>query len=150
MRQFQLVAVTLIVALVLATARTPADEPNKKEAKPENKLIGTWKLVSAKYGGKESKLPEEYTMLKHVTPTQFMWVTYDKDGKAFRAAGGPYTLKGDQYEETPEYGFGGDFTLVNRKTHSFNAKVEGNKWHHEGKLSGGLTIEEVWERVEKK
>jgi hypothetical protein len=150
MRQFQLIAVALVVAAVLASARTPADEPAKKEAKAENKLVGTWKLVSAKYGGNEFTFPEGHTMLKHVTPTQFMWVTYDKEGKAYRSAGGPYTLKGDKYEETPEYGFGDDFEGIKGKTHSFKWKVDGKKWLHNGELSGGLTIEEVWERVEKK
>jgi hypothetical protein len=29
-------------------------------------------------------------------------------------------------------------------------KVDGNKLHQNGKLNSGLTIEEVWERVEKK
>ncbi len=42
-------------------------------------------------------------MLKHVTPTQFIWAIFDKDGKVESVLGGPYTLKGDKYEETPEY-----------------------------------------------
>jgi hypothetical protein len=33
---------------------------------------------------------------------------------------------------------------------SFECKVEGAKWYHNGALSSGLTIEEVWERVEPK
>jgi len=32
------------------------------------------------------------------------WATYEKDGKVTRAAGGDYALKGEVYEETPEYG----------------------------------------------
>jgi len=150
MRQFQLIAVALIVAVVLASVRTQADEPAKKEVKAENKLVGTWKLVSAKYGGNEFKFPEGHTMLKHITPSHFMWVTYDGEGKAYRSAGGPYTLKGDKYEETPEYGFGDDFEGIKGKTHSFKWKVDGKKWHHTGELAGGTTIEEVWELVEKK
>jgi hypothetical protein len=122
-----------------------ADEP-----KAENKLVGTWKLISAKYGGQEHKFPEGTTTLKHVTPTQFMWATYDGDGKVTRAAGGGYTMKGDAYEETPEYGISADFDTIKGKAHTFKWKVDGNKWHHDGKLSNGLTIEEIWERVEKK
>src|SRR6516162_11499594 len=105
----------VIVALAVP-ASLRAEEP-KGAAKAENKLVGTWKLVSAKYGGNEFKFPEGHTMLKHVTPTQFMWVTYDSEGKAYRSAGGPYTLKGDKYEETPEYGFGDDFEGIKGKTH---------------------------------
>ncbi len=140
-------AVAVALAIVAATAR--ADAP-KAGAKADNKLVGTWKLVSAKYGGEEFKFPEGTTMVKHVTPTQFMWATYDKDGTVTRAAGGPYTLKGETYEETPEYGIGSDFDLIKGKAQTFTWKVEGNKWYHNGKLSNGLTIEEVWDRVEKK
>ena len=138
-----------IIALAVTAATGRADEP-KEGAKADNKLVGTWKLVSAKYGGNEFKFPEGNTMLKHVTPTQFMWATYDNDGKVTRAAGGGYTLKGEAYEETPEYGISADFDVIKGKAQTFKWKVEGNKWYHDGKLSNGLTIEEVWERVEKK
>ncbi len=132
-----------VVALACLTAH--ADDP-----KTENKLVGTWKQVSAVYGGREFKFPEGTTTLKHVTPTQFMWASYDKDGVVSRTAGGGYTIKGDVYEETPEYGMSGDFEIIKGKAQTFTWKVEGNKWLHVGKLSNGLTIDEVWERVEAK
>ena len=138
-----------VVALGVTVSTCRADEP-KEGAKSDNKLIGTWKLVSGKYGGNEFKLPEGATQLKHVTPTQFMWATFDQDGKISRAAGGLYTLNGDTYEETPKYGISSDFDLIKGKAQTFKWRVEGNKWYHEGKLSNGLTIDEVWERVAKK
>ena len=55
-----------------------------------------------------------------------------------------------KYEETPEYGISNDFKLLKGKAQSFKWKVEGNKWYHNGKLSSGTTIEEVWERVQNK
>lgn len=134
---------TLFVVVGLI-AVCPADEP-----KGNADLVGTWKLVSARYGGNEYKQPDGQTTLKHVTPTQFMWASYDADGKVTRAAGGGYTLKEDSYEETPEYGISADFELIKAKVQSFKCKVEKDKWFHEGKLSNGLTIEEVWERVRK-
>jgi hypothetical protein len=141
-----------MLTLGLTVASGPmyrAGTPGKdKAAAPA--LVGTWKLVSARYGGRESRFPEGTTLLKHVTPTQFLWVNYDKDGKVFRSAGGSYTLKGDQYAETPEYGSGTDFPHLKGKTHTFTAKVVGNQWHHDGALAGGLTIHEVWERLENK
>jgi hypothetical protein len=149
MRHVRTTALTLLVAAACVTTLSAGDE-KKEAAKPENKLIGTRKLVSAKYGGQEFNFPEGHTMLKHVTPSQFMWATYDSEGKVTRTAGGPYSLKGDKYEETPEYGFSQDFETIKGKTHSFTWRVEGNKWHHDGKLANGLTIEEVWERVEQK
>ena len=140
----------VIIAVAATAAAVRADEP-KAGAAADHKLVGTWKSVSAKYGGREVKRPEGYTHVKHVTPTQFMWAMYDQDGTVTRAAGGDYTLKGDEYEETTEYGVGEEFkTLLKGKTHPFKWKIEKNRWHHSGKLSTGLTIDEVWERVEKK
>jgi hypothetical protein len=125
----------LIIALAVIAATGWSAEPNG-DAK-SHKLVGTWKMGS-----------DDVTTIKHVTPTQFMWATYDKDGKVTRAAGGPYTLKGEIYEETPEYGLGSDFEFLKGKTQTFKWKVEGNKWYHSGKLSNGYAIDEVWERVE--
>jgi hypothetical protein len=129
-----------------------ADEPAKAGANPDNELVGTWKLISAKYNGQENNL-QGITMLKHVTPVQFMWAIYDKDGKVLSALGGSYTLKGDKYDETPEYGLADNQESLNDlkgKIQSFTWKIKGNKWYHDGKLSSGVSIEEVWERVEKK
>jgi hypothetical protein len=126
--------------LMMATSPSMAEESNK--------LIGTWKLISAKYGGRESNLLETATTLKHITPVQMIWLSYDKDGKMTRAGGGRYTFKDDEYTDTPEYGIG-DFSVVKGQTPVFKCKLEGNKWYHDGKLASGLTIEEVWERVEK-
>lgn len=139
----------MIIAFALTAATVRPAEP-KGDAKYENKLVGTWKLVSAKYGGKEFKFEEGVTTVKHVTTTQFMWASYDKDGKVTRTAGGDYTLRGEVYEETPKYGISSDFDVIKGKAQTFKQKVEGNTWYHTGKLSNGLTIEEVWERVEKK
>lgn len=137
------------LALSLAVLLLPcrADDPKDK---PSSKLIGTWKCISAKYDGKEVKRPEGYTQLKHVTPTSFMWAIYDGDGKLAAALGGSYKLKGDEYVETPEYGTGDGLENLKGKAQEFKLKVDGNKWHHTGMLSSGLTIEEVWERVTKK
>lgn len=136
----------LFVGLMFAAAYTTADD-TKDQPKPKNDIVGTWTLTLAKYGGTEVKFPEGSTHIKHVTPTQFMWATYDRDGKVDRAAGGGYTLKDDVYEEMPEYGVGDDFQIIKGKAQSFKCRVEGDKWYHDGKLSNGLTIEEVWQRV---
>jgi hypothetical protein len=153
MRQIVIVLLASGVAAAYLDTRSAADEPAKAEAKPDNELVGTWKLVSAKYNGQENKLPEGMTMLKHVTPVQFMWAIYDKDGKIESALGGPYSLNGDKYDETPEYGLADTLDSLKElkgKIQSFTWKIKGNKWYHDGKLSSGVTIEEVWERVEKK
>jgi hypothetical protein len=139
-----------VVMVVAVTAAAVGADGATKGATPDNRLVGTWKAISAKYGGKEVQRAEGFTHLKHVTPTQFTWVIYGKDGKMIATLGGAYTLKGDEYVETPEYGVGAVFDQLKGKDQVFKWKVEGNKWYHTGKLSGGLTIEEVWERIEKK
>jgi hypothetical protein len=139
----------VVAALAVATA-VWADDP-KGEAKTDNKLVGTWKRISAKYDGQESTLPGGFTQVKHVTPTHFMWALYGEDGKVVAALGGTCTAKGDEYIEIPEYGVGeGLLDPLKGKEQVFKWKLEGNKWSHSGKLSNGTTIEEVWERVEKK
>jgi hypothetical protein len=150
------IAVAMALALSLAPGQSRAQEAKGApavKAQPKQQphpLVGTWKLVSAKYGGNASDLPTRLTMVKHVTPTQFMWARYDKDGKVSAAAGGSYKIDGDKYAETPEYGLSADFDEIKGKTHAFTWKVEGAKWYSNGALASGLTIEEVWERVEGK
>jgi hypothetical protein len=135
----------IAIALVCAFTAVKADEP-----KSDNKLIGTWKCISAKYDGQEVQRPEGFTQIKHVTPTQFTWLVYDKDGKVSDALGGGCATKGNEYIETPEYGIGAVLEQLKGKPQVFTWKIDGDKWHHNGKLSSGLTIEEVWQRVEKK
>ena len=150
MRQISMAVLVSLVAVAAFTSGRSTGDPKKAEARTENKLVGTWKQVKAKFGGRESKIPEGTMQLKHITPTHFMFVDFDKDGKFIDAFGGPYTLKGEKYEETLEYGVGDVFKMLKGKPQSFECKVEGNKWYHNGTLSNGLTIEEVWERVEPK
>jgi hypothetical protein len=157
MRQISMAVLVSLVAVAAFTSftsgtsgRSIASGPKKMEAKKENKLVGTWKMVKAKYGGKEYDIPEGTTEFKHITPAHFMLAAIDKDGNVRAAIGGPYTLKGEKYEETPEYGLSEVFTNIKGKPQSFECKVEGAKWYHNGTISNGLTIEEVWERVEPK
>ena len=58
--------------------------------------------------------------------------------------------KGESYQETPEYGISSDFDVIKGKAQTFTCRVDGNRWYHSGALSNGLTIEEVWDRVEPK
>ena len=154
MRQIAMAVLVSLVAIAAFTSGHSISGDQKKtdtKAKTENKLIGTWKMVKARYGGQEYNPSEggkiEY---KHVTPAHFMLAAINKDGIVGAAIAGPYTLKGAKYEETPEYGLSDVFTIVKGKTQSFDCKVEGNKWYHNGTLTNGLTIEEVWERAEPK
>ena len=115
------------------------------------KLIGTWKLVSAKYGDRDVNPDQLGITLKHITPGNFVWVTYDAESKRItRAAGGTFTLNGESYEERPQYGLAQDFEVVKDQVHKFTAKIDGDKWQHRGELANGLKIDEVWERQKAK
>jgi hypothetical protein len=153
-RQMSMAVLISMVAVAAFTSGAPgrsdAADPKKAEARTENNLIGTWKQVKGKFNGKEHKIPEGTTQLKHITSTHFMFVDFDKDGKFIDAFGGTYTLQGENYEETLEYGVGEVFKALKGKPQSFKCKVDGANWYHNGTLSSGLTIEEVWERVEPK
>jgi hypothetical protein len=138
-----------ISTLGLAYGTLRATEQGGKEA-AEQRQIGTWKLVSAKDGDQDLDLAKLGTTLKHVTPTGFVWLSFDPETKVVsRTAGGTYILNGDQYEETPQYGFGSDFNGIREKPQSFSLKIEGDRWHHVGALSSGQKIDEVWERCRK-
>jgi hypothetical protein len=77
-----------------------------------------------------------------------MWTSYGADGTITRAAGGAYTLKGNAYQETPEYGMSDDFDVLKGKPQAFTCRIDANKWYNNGSLSNGTMIEEVWERIE--
>jgi hypothetical protein len=132
------------VGLLLFSAHLVADAQEKSLSL---QLIGTWKIVSGKYGGREGG-PGEGTTLKHITPAHFMVVSYNtKTGEVTRAFGGTHVVDGAHYKETPRYGFGSDFQAVRDQEHTFECKVEADRLYQTGKLASGLTIEEVWERI---
>lgn len=115
----------------------------------KERLQGSWQLLYAKYNGKEHLISSNDVTLRQMTDAGFIWLSYRKStGVIFRSAGGSYTLRGDIYTETPVYGLSPDFTLVKGKEQAFTCRIEGGKWYHNGKLNNGLTIEEIWERVE--
>jgi hypothetical protein len=147
MRTSIVIPVLLTLAGLISSSRLAADETKAEDAA---KLVGTWKLVLAKYGGRESDLPTQLTTLKHFTPAQYMWASYGEDGKVTRTAGGPYTLKGNTLESTPEYGMSSDFDVIRGKRQTYTVKVDGRRLFQSGTLSNGLALEEVWERVEAK
>jgi len=149
MRRSEKTICVLLAGLAVAVTYSLAED-TKHDSKLQEEIVGTWTLVSAKFNGNPFSFPEGSTHIKHVTPTQFMWATYEKDGTVNRAAGGSYTLKGDAYEETPVYGLGDDFNVVKGKAQAFKCRIEGDKWYHDGKLSNGTTIEEVWQRTKRK
>ena len=138
MHKYAMLALMAIAAFISQAGI--ADESTK-----EAKLLGTWRLVEAKYLGKESKLPSQFTTIMHVTSTHRMFMGYDDQGNITRAAGGPYVLQGNELIETPEYGFGKGLDAVLGKRRSYTWRIEGDRCYLSAKNE-----EETWSRVERK
>jgi hypothetical protein len=136
-------AVLCLCVDVLRGGDAPAKPSDLRTA-----IVGTWKMASMKVNGEKNDLPATSVTYKHVTPAGFTWLSYQKDtGVVFRAGGGTYTLAGDAYTETIEYGVGPDFEGIKNASHPFTCRIEGDTWHHTGRLASGITIDEEWTRV---
>jgi len=139
----------LIVGAVVALGFTFALVAQQQPAKGGSSHLGTWQLVSTKYGDAKdfSDYPKERRRIKMITATHFTWVDYDTTTKKIgSSAGGPYTLQDGAYTETIEFVGDGMETYLGKKQ-AFTLKIDGDKLSQSGQLSDGLKIEEVWERV---
>ena len=68
------------------------------------------------------------------------------DKKIRNSAGGRYTLKGENYVETIEFGFE-RMTNFFGKEQKFTVKIDGDTLHQTGVLSNGNKLDEIWVRV---
>ena len=101
---FNLYAIALLLPVCLI-----ADDP-VPEAQLPQQLVGTWKMVSAKYNGIENPLPAQMEVIKHVTPTHMTWFRADPDsGEVVSMASGRWSIDGDRYSEVPDRGMSEDF-----------------------------------------
>jgi hypothetical protein len=117
-----------------------ADKPN---------IVGTWKLVSTKYGDatEHTKYGTASSRLKIINPTHFTWLEVEANSnKVLSSAGGKYTLDANAYTESIEFAGSGMEEYVG-KPQKFTVHVDGDKLTQSGDLSDGLHIEEVWQRV---
>ena len=111
--------------------------------------LGTWQLVSFKYGDSSTwtDAPQAQRRMKFITPTHFTWVAYEvSTGKVQSMAGGTYTLNGGAYTELIEFAGEGMTDYLGKKQ-PFTVRVEGDKLNQSGELSDGTKIEEVWQRA---
>jgi hypothetical protein len=64
-------------------------------------LIGSWRIVSASFGGVPSELHEKSITIKHITPVHIIWIGYQPDDRRiFRSAGGSWNVTQGKYTET--------------------------------------------------
>ena len=139
-------ALALIFVLLLVPGRSTGQEKSTEGA---GKHLGTWRLVSTKYGEATefTKYREGSKRLKLINATHFTWVEVNADTKeVISLAGGSYKLAGNTYTETIEWAGEGMQDYLG-KPQKFQIQVEGDKLFQSGELSNGLKIEENWERV---
>ena len=140
----------LIIGTVATLALTAALPGAEKPAKDAGSLLGTWRLVSAKYGdAKEfSDVSNQGPHIKMLTADRFIWVIYDaKTNLISRSMGGSYRLQGASYTETVEFFLPAGMKVYLGKEQVFTIRIEGDKLFQSGKLSDGMKIEEIWQRV---
>ncbi len=136
----------IAVVVLLLTAVLSGAEPSAKEAGH----LGTWRLISTKYGDAKdfSDVSKDEPHIKIITPTHFIWVIYDPKTKLVsNSMGGSCGVQGANYTETIEYFFPEGMKVYLGKEQVFTIKIEGDKLFQSGKLSDGQKIEEVWQRV---
>ncbi len=132
------------VGLGLLTSSPLSAEPPSSE-----QLIGTWQLVSRRYGDAKEweNVPDSETKVKVINPTHFAWVSYESaTGKVQSVAGGTFTLAGTTYTEVIEYG-DEEMITVRGEKQEFQLDLKGDKLEQDGQLSNGFKIAEVWRRV---
>jgi hypothetical protein len=143
-----LIVLIAVTAIALMTVGATFNKKEKSELKT-NSIRGTWQLTLYKYGSGTSIFREPSPNeghIKLITDSQFMWAAFDKTTKKiYSSAGGTYTLNGDNYTESIDYGLGMDNYLEKQPT--YTVKVEGDNLFLSGNLSEDYKIEEVWKRV---
>ena len=137
------VAVLLIAILTISTGTT---FNQKKDSAP---IQGTWQLVSYKYGAASSSFSDCSENIRHIkviNETHFIWVIFDTlSRRVVSSAGGSYTLKGNTYTESIDFGLEMDPYLKNKCP--YTVKVEEDMLFQSGFLTPTYKIEEIWKRV---
>jgi len=110
-----------------------AEESSEEE---ETSLIGTWELVKTLEIGHEDSTSrrntEEKYYLKHITPTHFTWIEYDRqDDELLGAGGGTYTLVGNTYTEDIQFYYPPGSNELGQAI-PFKVEFEDGLWHHTG------------------
>ncbi len=108
-------------------------------------LSGNWRISArAAQDGQMTEMKRTARKtLKICSETRFQWFAINPDTKEFfGTGGGTYKLKDGKYTEILEF-FSRDNSRVGASL-TFDAKVEGDKWHHSGKSSKGDPVNEVW------
>jgi len=106
-------------------------------------IKGTWKMIESS----GHAIPEEYTQLKFITDTHFMWALYDSKGNIISGAGGKYTLNKDEYTENITMVLPGMKPFLNKKA-VYKVVIKGKTMEISGYLNETIENKEVWEKID--
>ncbi len=113
------------------------------------KLIGSWRIVDANKDGTPSDAHYGVVTIKHITPTQFTWLSYtSSDRQVFRSMGGSWKIEDGNYVETALYGMHDDFR--ERKFGNVRAlacDIQGDVFTQTAIAENGSKFIEVWHRI---
>lgn len=147
-----LAAGTLALTAQDKPSAAPAAAASAAKEAVASSVLGAWELKSFKYGDVADfkKFGAGHRRIKLITAGHFVWVNHDTktnttDPEAQSVAGGTYTLDGDQYVESVEYGDRQMAPYFGKTT--LTLKIEGDQMQLSGSLANGLKIAEVWQRV---
>lgn len=142
--------VAIAAMMVLAIAKCHVGQRAQQEPGTiRSSLLGTWELVSYKYGDQKdfADYPKDRRRIKMITETHSIWFEFPMSTKEIQAgAGGSYSLSGNTYTESKDFAIGGMMGYLGKK-HVYTVRVEDDKFYQSGALSDGLKIEEVWHRI---
>ena len=113
-------------------------------------LIGSWRIVDAHRDGQPSELHFSCVTLKHITPTQFTWLSYKpEDRQVFRSMGGSWEVRDGVYIETPRYGMAQGFRENSfGKPTRIEFQLDQDLFTQVITGKDGSKFVEVWERVQ--
>lgn len=111
-------------------------------------ICGTWELVEFNHGGGQVVINTgSLKRVKTITENKFVWVHFNSSDKvASSSAGGKYSIEGNTYSESIDYGSSFMKSYV-RTISVFTYKIDGDYLTIEGKLGSGLYITEKWKKV---
>ncbi len=156
----------LSTTLVIFFSGCSADKSAENVTLGEDVLEGSWQLVSrinhADGDTTWSELADNMIYQKHITPTHFTWLGFDKEAeRTTGTGGGTYTFQGDNYVEDIHFFYPPGSSILGQ-TIPFSVEMKDGQWYHTGyskdlefdaetgemKVVDSTKIEEIWERVE--
>jgi hypothetical protein len=81
--------------------------------------------------------------VKHITPTHWTWVAYDRENKmVLAAAGGTWLLQNGQYVENVDFTTD-NFPQARGRAPAYEFRIQADEWI----LRAGAGRDEIWKRL---